>query len=129
MNTSVLQDPARKTNPDLSDSDVLDIGTKPGQSDGMAMDNRGTLRYGDLPGSAVYSTELKQRSTSLGTQRRIAQSTKDLLFPDQFGFDGKGNLLLTTTKFHLFIADMIKPNEVNYRVLKFTTGTNAYNAA
>ena len=49
--------------------------------------------------------------------------------PDQCGFDGRGILLSTTSKFNLFVADEITiPKGVNYRVQNFNTGTNAYNA-
>lgn len=107
--------PALKQNGTLPISDVINLGDKPGQSNGFAMTSKGELFYGNLPGNSIVSTKTSTKLMEIDDQDTVAQSDVDLLWPNGFGFDGKGKLALTSTKFHLM--QMTDPEEYNYRVL------------
>lgn len=126
--TDILKNPMLKQNGTLQPDDVIKLGEKPGQSDGFAMTSKGRLYYGNLPNSSVITTDTYPELMQIEEQKSIAQSNIDLLWPDGFAFDGKGNLALTTTKFHLI--QRTNPGEFNYRVLllRHTGDVYAYNS-
>ncbi len=94
---------------------VSDLGEKLGQSVGIAMSSKGELFYGNLPGNSVISTKTSPKRTNIEEQDNVAQSEIDLLWPNAFGFDGRGKLAVISDKFHL--TQMTDPNVYNYRVL------------
>lgn len=57
--------------------------------------------------------------TPLSTARTIAESKEDLSWPDTFGFDGKGNLLVLSNRLHLWVDGKMsfEPGTVNFRVV------------
>lgn len=116
--------------PTLPDNVIRDHGEKPmGQADGTAMDNQGSWFFGSLPQSAVYRIDTNQNiEEELQSADEVAQNNIDLQWPDTFSFDGRGNLLFTTTRFQLFSTYAVNPEEINYRLISLRTGTNAYNA-
>lgn len=100
-----------------------------GQADGAAMDNRGRWYFGSLPQSAVYSVDTNGSPNQIIPRAvKVIQNEKELQWPDTFSFDGRGNLLLTTTRFQLFSTMMVNPEEVNYRLIRFRTGSVGYSA-
>lgn len=96
---------------------VIDLGEKLGQSVGFAMSSKGELVYGNLPGNSVISTKTSPELTDIeiDEQHTVAQSEIDLLWPNAFGFDGKGTLAVISDKFHL--TQRTDPTVFNYRVL------------
>lgn len=81
------------------------------------MTSKGRLYYGNLIDSSVLLTETYTQLMDIKDQKVVAQSSKDLLWPDDFAFDGKGKLALTTTKLQLFLNRMLNSTEFNYRVI------------
>ena len=134
VNTSVLTDPANKHVKTLKNSDVTDLGRKISQTDGFTVDDKSNMYFGSLTESSVYRTALPTENTARGTLSEaeyyplVRSNTKEFLWPDVFSFDGKGGLLLTTTKFHIYILTGTNPSTVNYRIVLFNTGGKAYNA-
>lgn len=128
IKTDVLKNPDLKQNETLERSDVINLGEKPGQSDGFAMTSKGRLYYGNLPDSSVIYTDTKPELMQIKGQKTVAQSNVDLLWPDGFSFDGKGKLVLTSSKFHLI--QRTDPEDYNYRVilLRRTGDVYAYNS-
>ncbi|CAL8129005.1 unnamed protein product [Orchesella dallaii] len=129
INTSTLKNNTRlKMNSSLLDIEVQDVGAKPsGQSDGSAMDNRGRWYFGSLPESAVYFVDTTGNPVNLaGTEMKAVGNRREMQWPDTFSFDGVGNLLFTTNRFQLVDAQMINPNEVNYRLIRFRTDSVSY---
>ncbi len=127
IKTECLTNPALQQNGTLQIEDVVNLGEKPGQSDGFAMSSKGELFYGNLPDNGVISTKTSPKLMELDDQETVAQSDVDFLWPDGFAFDGKGKLAVTTTKFHLL--QRTNPAEYNYRVivLRGTGHVYAYN--
>lgn len=74
VKTKLLTDPELKENGTLKMDDVLELGEKPGQSDGIAMSSDGELFYPNLPGNSVISTETSPKQTKIDRQKTIAQS-------------------------------------------------------
>ncbi|ODM91781.1 Protein yellow [Orchesella cincta] len=129
LNTTTLKNGAQlKANSMLSDADVQDLGAKPsGQSDGSAMDNRGRWYFGSLPESAVYYVDTTGNPGNLtSSSTKAVGNRREMQWPDTFSFDGMGNLLFTSDRFQLVDADMINPNEVNFRLIRFKTDSVSY---
>lgn len=108
----------------LQMNDVIELGEKPGQSDGFAMTSKGKLYYGNLPGNSVISTKTSPELMDIDDQDIVARSDVDFLWPDNFAFDGNGKLAVTTTKFHLI--SRTNPDEYNYRVILLRQVRNMY---
>lgn len=124
IETDILKNPDLQQNGTLNENDVIELGKKPGQSDGFAMTSKGRLYYGNLPKSSVLSTDTYPELMYVKDQKTVAESNVDILWPDDFAFDGKGNLALTTTKFHLI--QKTNPAEFNYRVIMLSHTGNVY---
>ncbi|XP_037033529.1 major royal jelly protein 1-like [Bradysia coprophila] len=127
IQTECLKNSALKQNGTLRMDDVIDLGEIPGQSDGFAMSSKGELFYGNLPDNSILSTDTSPELTEIDEQKTVARSDIDFLWPDGFGFDGKGKLAVTTTKFHL--RQRTDPEDYNFRVviLRHTGHVYSYN--
>ncbi|CAK1596291.1 unnamed protein product [Parnassius mnemosyne] len=103
---------------------VVDLGTKPSQTDGMKMDSTGTLFFGLIGNSTIaeWNTTL---DFGVG-QRTIARDPNYIQWVDRFTFDDSGNIYVVVNRLYNFIKNQVSLDEVNYRILKSHTGTKSY---
>ena len=77
--------------PTISLNDASVAGTKPDASDGMAMSHDGTLFFGGLHTSAVYSWRPADSAVNpLSGLKPVLQSDAELHWVDTFGFMPNG---------------------------------------
>lgn len=120
ISSAVLRD-ERTT--DIS-SKVKRLGKKASQSDGMVMDEMGTLYYGLLADNSVAKWDSKVPFTS--GQRVIARDSTYIQWPDSIAFDMSGNLLVVTNRLQKFIYGTLNLNEANFRILESNVGVKSY---
>ena len=111
----------------LQDSDVTNVGVKASQSDGLAMDSKGLLFYGDLSSNAVsYWNSSASSYLNSSNGNLLVQNDIDLQWPDTFAFDNNGYLYATTNRIHRFISNSYDLNDINFRVIRVYIGTKSY---
>ncbi|CAG7824974.1 unnamed protein product [Allacma fusca] len=109
----------------LPEGAVVKVVTRPSQSDGMTMDASGRLYYGSLQHNSVYSFNTKRNSGN--KPRLLAHSDIDIVWQDTFGFDNeRGYLFLIADRFQFFEDQAYNFKEVNFRALRFRTGSKSY---
>ncbi|XP_041978538.1 protein yellow-like [Aricia agestis] len=103
---------------------VVDLGTKPSQTDGMKMDAAGSLFFGLIGNSTIaeWNTTL---AFDVG-QRTIARDQNYIQWVDRFTFDDRGNLYVVINRLFNFIKNQVTTDEVNYRILRSHTGSRSY---
>lgn len=102
------------------------VGRKQSQADGFAMDNKGNLYYGLL---ASYGVAKWNIHTPFSTSKVLDQNKRELIWPDSFGFDSKGNLYVLANGINKFYDPSYKlqvTTEIKFRILKHTTQTISY---
>lgn len=124
---SVLRNPdfARTASPRQVLETVTDHGVKISQTDGMIMDNQGNLFYGLLKDSAIAQWD-SYKPFTLPNQRIVAKDDDFIQWTDGMTFDDEGHLYVVVNRLHNFVAGRLNPSEVNYRILRATTGTYSY---
>lgn len=124
---SLLRDPdfARRATPRDVLSAVTDLGLKISQTDGMIMDNRGILYYGLLKEHAVAQWD-SYKPFSLENQLIIAKDDSFIQWTDGMTFDEEGYLYIVVNRLHNFVAGLLRPNDINFRILRAKTGTLSY---
>lgn len=124
---SLLRDPdfARRATPRDVLQAVTDLGLKISQTDGMIMDNRGILYYGLLKEHAVAQWD-SYKPFSLDNQLIIAKDDNFIQWTDGMTFDEEGYLYIVVNRLHNFVAGLLRPNEINFRILRAKTGTLSY---
>lgn len=124
---SLLRDPdfARRSSPRDVLQAVTDWGLKISQTDGMIMDNRGILYYGLLKEHAVAQWD-SYKPFTLENQLIIAKDDSYIQWTDGMTFDEEGYLYIVVNRLHNFVAGLLRPNDVNFRVLRAKTGTLSY---
>lgn len=97
-------------------------GVKPA-SDGLAFGSNGKLYFGSLPDNSVLEWT---PGTPLDQARVIAKSAEDLSWPDTFGFDNKGNLLVLSNRLHKWVTGQLNFDgaESNFRIVSIPIGEN-----
>lgn len=125
INASVLQ------NESLSEKGVgalrpyvVDLGTKPSQTDGMKMDSNGVLLFGLIGNSTI--AEWNSTTDFRYGQRTIARDPNYIQWVDRFTYDDKGNVYVVINRLYNFVKNQVSTNEVNYRILKSHTGSKSY---
>lgn len=104
--------------------EVLNVGNKASQTDGMIMDDTGVLYYGLLGDSSVAKWDSKLPFAS--GQKVISRDAVYIQWPNSFAFDLSGNLFLLTNRLQKFIYDRINLREPNFRLLSAHVGTKSY---
>lgn len=124
---SLLRDPdfARRATPRDVLQAVTDLGVKISQTDGMIMDNRGTLYYGLLQEHAIAQWD-SYKPFSLDNQLIIAKDDNFIQWTDGMTFDEEGYLYVVVNRLHNFVAGRLRPNDINFRILRAKTGTLSY---
>lgn len=124
---SVLRNPdfARTATPRQVLETVTDHGVKISQTDGMIMDNQGNLFYGLLKEHAIASWD-SYKPFTLPNQRIVAKDDDYIQWTDGMSFDDEGHLYVIVNRLHNFVAGRLDPSEVNFRLLRATTGTYSY---
>lgn len=101
------------------------IGSKEAQTDGMIMDSLGNLYYTLVPIYGVGKWNIFEDID----YSEIIYSSKELVWPDGFGMDQKGNLYLITTRAYTFIDpnyELKLTTELKFGIFKLPTGTRSY---
>lgn len=127
IRASLLRDPEfaiRATPRDIFEA-VTDVGIKVSQTDGMIMDNRGTLYYGLLKESAIAQWDSFLPFT-FDNQLVIARDENFIQWVDGMSFDEDGYLYVVVNRLHNFVAGRLQPNEINFRILRAKTGALSY---
>lgn len=119
------QDFARTATPRQVLETVTDHGVKISQTDGMIMDDRGNLYYGLLKEHAIAQWD-SYKPFTLPNQRIVAKDDAFIQWTDGMTFDDGGHLYVVVNRLHNFVAGRLDPGEVNFRVLRATTGTFSY---
>lgn len=124
---SLLRDPefSRKASPREVLSAVTDLGLKLSQTDGMIMDNRGTLYYGLLKEHAIAQWD-SYKPFTYENQLIVAKDDAFIQWSDGMSFDEEGHLYVVVNHLHNFVAGRLRPNDVNFRILRAKTGTLSY---
>ncbi|KAG4079896.1 hypothetical protein HA402_015027 [Bradysia odoriphaga] len=124
---SLLRDPdfARRSTPRDVLQAVTDLGLKISQTDGMIMDNRGILYYGLLKEHALAQWD-SYKPFSLDNQLIIAKDDNYIQWTDGMTFDEEGYLYIVVNRLHNFVAGLLRPNDINFRILRAKTGTLSY---
>lgn len=127
IKASLLRDPefARRASPRDIFEAVTDVGIKVSQSDGMIMDNRGTLYYGLLKDSAIAQWDSFLPFT-FDNQLIIARDENFIQWVDGMSFDEDGYLYVVVNRLFNFVAGRLQPNDINFRILRAKTGTLSY---
>lgn len=124
---SLLRDPdfaRRATARDVLQA-VTDLGVKISQTDGMIMDNRGTLYYGLLNEHAIAQWD-SYKPFTLENQLIVAKDDNFIQWTDGMTFDEEGYLYVVVNRLHNFVAGLLRPNDINFRILRAKTGTLSY---
>lgn len=124
---SLLRDPefARKATPRDVLGAVTDLGLKISQTDGMIMDNQGVLYYGLLKEHAIASWD-SYKPFTYDNQLIIAKDDSFIQWTDGMSFDEEGYLYVVVNHLHNFVAGRLRPNDINFRILRAKTGTLSY---
>lgn len=124
---SLLRNPeyARKASPREVLEAVTDWGLKVSQTDGMIMDNRGTLYYGLLKEHAIAQWD-SYKPFTYDNQIIVAKDDAFIQWTDGMSFDEEGYLYVVVNHLHNFVAGRMRPNDVNFRILRAKTGTLGY---
>lgn len=127
IRASLLRDPefARRATPRDIFQAVTDVGVKVSQTDGMIMDNRGTLYYGLLKESAIAQWDTFLPFT-FDNQLIIARDENFIQWVDGMSFDEDGYLYVVVNRLFNFVAGRLQPNDINFRILRAKTGTLSY---
>ncbi|KAI5651740.1 major royal jelly protein domain-containing protein [Phthorimaea operculella] len=99
---------------------VMDLGTKPSQTDGMKMDSTGVLFFG-LIGNSTIAEWNTTVDFHVG-QRTIARDPNYIQWVDRFTFDDRGNVYVVVNRLFNFVKNQVSLYDVNYRILKSHTG-------
>ena len=110
----------------LSDAQVQFHGNRLSQGGGMIMDSWSQLFYAVTSQCAVNNWNFWLEQINSKNELQYIQSNEDLEWPETFTFDNIGNLLVVSNKVNLFNVNKLKANRVNFRVLRFPTGTRSY---
>lgn len=124
---TLLRDPefaARATPREILER-VNDLGLKASQTDGMIMDNHGILYFSLLQLHAIAQWD-SYKPFTIENQNIIARDENYIQWTDGMGFDEEGHLYAVTNRLHNFVAGRLNPNEINFRILRSTTGTMSY---
>lgn len=124
---SLLRDPefARRSGPREVLAAVKDHGLKVSQTDGMIMDNQGTLYYGLLKDSAIAQWDSHTPFT-YDNQLIIAKDDNFIQWVDGMTFDEEGYLYIVVNRLFNFVAGRLQPNDINFRILRAKTGRLGY---
>lgn len=127
IRASLLRDPefSRRASPREIFEAVTDVGIKVSQTDGMIMDNRGTLYYGLLKDSAIAQWDSFLPFT-FDNQLIIARDDSFIQWVDGMSFDEDGYLYVVVNRLFNFVAGRLQPNDINFRILRAKTGTLSY---
>lgn len=127
IRASVLRNPdfARTASPRQVLDTVTDHGVKISQTDGMIMDNQGNLFFGLLKEHAIAQWD-SYKPFTLPNQRIVAKDDDYIQWTDGMTFDEEGHIYVVVNRLHNFVAGRLDPSEVNYRILRATTGTYSY---
>lgn len=114
---------------------VLDHGRRPGPSDGLTFDSSGTLFFGGLNTTTLYSWIPRTgagRSSTQALQGVVveAASVSQLQWIDTFAFGTNGGLVFTTNKLAQFFSpeglNFSAAASPNFRVLRVANGARSY---
>lgn len=124
---TLLRDPefARRSGPREVLAAVTDHGMKVSQTDGMVMDNQGTLYYGLLKDNAIAMWD-SYRPFTYDNQLIIAKDDNFIQWVDGMSFDEEGHLYIVVNRLFNFVAGRLQPNDVNFRILRAKTGRLSY---
>lgn len=107
----------------ITDAEVADHGEKV-PSDGLAFADNGKLYFGSLPGHSVLEWV---PGTPLDEAKIVYENVVTMKWPDTFGFDGKGNLLVLSNRLHQFVkGTMDWAGDANFRVVAIAINANSY---
>ncbi|XP_022917036.2 dopaminechrome tautomerase-like [Onthophagus taurus] len=104
--------------------EIIKVGNKGGQTDGMKMDNKGILYFGLLPSSSIIRWNSSQPFVS--SQKVIARDQKFIQWPNSFAFDDLGNIVVLTNSLQKYIQGKMDIEEPNFRILKAYTNGKSY---
>lgn len=102
------------------------VGKKQSQADGFAMDNKGNLYYGLLPSYGIAKWNIH---SPFSTSKVVDKNRKELIWPDSFGFDSKGNLYVLANGINKYYDPSYKlqvNSDIKFRILKHSTETISY---
>lgn len=105
---------------------IRHVGKKQGQSDGLAMDNRGNLYYGLLN---LYGVAKWNIYNTFNTSKIIDTNEKTIIWPDSFAFDNEGYLFVLANGIHKFFNPFFPlqlSSDVKFRVLRLYTASKSY---
>lgn len=122
IKSNILRDEKLSTTPKVHDH-IVDIGQKIGPSDGLVMDSERNLYYGVLTQDSVQKWNA---SAGISSAETVDQNSKLIVWPDSFGFDTIGNLYLVSNNIGYFLDNDISRDKINFRLLKYYTGTCSY---
>nr|ADX87362.1 yellow-x [Heliconius melpomene] len=125
INASVLRNDSIHARDELAvRANVVDLGTKPSQTDGMKMDSTGMLFFGLIGNSTI--AEWNSTTDFRVNQRTIARDTNYIQWIDRFTFDNRGNIYVVVNRLYNFVKNQVSVDEVNYRILRSYTGMKSY---
>jgi len=115
----------------ISSQDVACHGERPSISDGLAFDAVGNLYYGDMQGCALLTWNPSEAGRALNGTNQITllKNAHDMNWPDTFGFDERGNMLIVTNRLEQFVnglTDYSGKSGANYRVIRTFVGHQSY---
>lgn len=124
---SLLRDPefGRRSGPREVLAAVTDHGMKVSQTDGMIMDNQGTLYFGLLKDNAIAMWD-SRRPFTYENQLIIAKDDNFIQWVDGMSFDEEGSLFVVVNRLFNFVAGRLQPNDINFRILRAKTGRLSY---
>lgn len=105
---------------------VITIGQKEAQSDGLMIDSSGNLYYTLLPLNGIGRWNIKQ---PIATSEIIYRNDQMMIWPDTFAMDEEGYLYVISNNINQFIDPKVKlmiTGEVKFRIFRYFTGTRSY---
>jgi len=108
------------------DTDVIVVGRKFSQSDGLTMGSNGLLFYGVLSSNAISLWNSSDSVLDPSNEILLVQSDIDLQWPDAFSFDDNGYIYATTNRMQRAHSSGYNFDEVNFRILRIYVGSKSY---
>lgn len=125
INASILRNESLAARGELAvRANVVDLGTKPSQTDGMKMDSTGMLFFGLIGNSTI--AEWNTTTDFRDNQRTIARDMNYIQWIDRFTFDDRGNIYVVINRLYNFVKNQVSVDEVNYRILRSHIGLKSY---
>ena len=110
----------------LTDAEVTDLGLRPSQADGMVIDAKGNLYYGQLANNSVGMWNTQETGLTGENQLVILANDEDLQWVDTFAIDERTDGFITTNRLHRYTTDTYNTSDINFRVIRFKVGQRSY---